>query len=134
MVARIAFALVWGVHGVGMTAGFFSAWFVETPLGFVPEPWVLPGDVGFRGPMGKAWSLIFLAATAATVVSVGALLGGLPWWRDAALAGGVLTLVAVLPWWRTVATGNRFGAVVSAAVVLALTLPQGAPLVRAIGG
>lgn len=126
--------MVWGLHGVGMAAGFFSSWFVEIPLGFVPEPWILPGEVGFNGPVGKAWGLIFLASCATIVASVGALLGELTWWRDAALAGAALSLAAILPWWRTVATGSRFGAVLSLAVVLALCTPQGAPLVRAIGG
>jgi len=123
-----AFLMLWTLHGVGHVAGVLAAW-TNLDQGFeLDREWVLPGAVSITGPLGKLWSVFWLAAAVLTVISSYGLYTGAAWWRGIATYAAAASLAAVLPWARTVSTGALFGAAFSSAVLVTLLVPLDAVL------
>jgi len=123
-VVRWVLVIAWTMHGLGHFAGVLGAFAPPKVSGFKAEnPWLLPGDALVTGPVGRIWSLVWVAAAVLIVLSVYGLFAAAEWWRIAALWGAVASLVAILPWMRTVPPGAIVGALVSTGVIVVLSVP-----------
>jgi hypothetical protein len=80
--------------------------------GFSDRPWVFSSGIILRSTVGRLFSLVWLLSTIGLVAGGVGLLTGQAWWRSAALAGVVASLVAILPWWGAVPPGARAAAVI----------------------
>jgi hypothetical protein len=87
------------MHGIGHSIWFLAAW-TRFGAGVREGPWILPGDVTIRSPLGKVWGLVALLAMVAFVAAAVALLGQATAWRPLTNVGVVLSFIAVVPWLR----------------------------------
>ena len=131
-ILRWVIALAFIGHGIGHVGGFLTAW-TNLPMGFTEQPWVLPGDVLMKSPLGRAFGLLWLVAL---VFLVGAGLGLLlrrTWWPTVGIIGAVLSLVVIVPWWNTAVPGARYGGTLfNLLVLVALLLPWGDRIIEAV--
>lgn len=79
-------------------------------------------------PVGRGFSLLWLASTFFLVSAGVTVLFHLPVWRTLALAGCASSAAAILTWWRAVPPGARFGGLFDLAVILVFISPVGARL------
>lgn len=118
-------------HGLAHLAGVFAPWTKEMQ-GFKDVPWLFSRTITYKSTMGKAFSLVWLAASICLVIAgIGFLLGG-SWWIAMAIAGCICSLVAILPWWNAVVPGARFGALFDILVLIVLISPLKTWLLQAI--
>jgi hypothetical protein len=122
MWTKMLIGVVIVLHGLGHLAGVAAA-FAKGGAGFTDKPWILPGKVSYRGPVGKAWALIWLAAAGLLVAAGIGLMLGAAWWPTLASVGAIVSLVAIVPWWNTVVPGARAGALLDVALLVALLGP-----------
>jgi hypothetical protein len=106
------------MHGVGHITFFLEA-FATSPMGFNPEPWLLPGAFTVTSPVGKAFALLWLLAMLGFVAAAIGLLLRKPWWPSLAVAAAVISLVVLLPWWNAIAPGSRVWVLLADLVVIA---------------
>jgi hypothetical protein len=121
---RVLLALLLAMHGIGHIIWFLAAW---TPIraGVREGPWVLPGDVTIRSPMGKILGLLALLVVAIFVFAAAGLLLKQPWWAGWAELGVFLSFGAVVPWLRQSPGSTAITAIIADIVlmfVLALDL------------
>jgi hypothetical protein len=121
---RVLLALLLVMHGIGHIIWFLAAW---TPIraGVREGPWVLPGDVTIRSPIGKILGLLALLVVAIFVFAAGGLLLKQPWWAGWAEMGVFLSFGAVVPWLRQSPGSTAITAIIADIVlmfVLALDL------------
>lgn len=117
--------LVLLLHGAGHIMGFMAAW-TAVPVGFSDRPWLFSDGITVTGPVGKAFSMLWLLAM---IGSMGAGLGLLlrqEWWPGLAIVSSVLSLMVFIPWWNSAPPGSAVGAVlVDLALIVSLALPWG---------
>jgi hypothetical protein len=113
-------ALVLLGHGLGHTIGPLASFGVKIK-GMAEQPsWLLPGKQGMSGTVGKAWSVLWIAAIVPFVISsVGAFTGEV-WWRDWAIIGSIISIAAILPWWNSVLVGVKGGLLLDIAILIVL--------------
>ena len=128
---RILVVIFLAMHGIGHIIWFLGAW---TPLrlGFKEGPWILPGNVTIRSPLGKAWGLLALLPLLLFVTAAVALLSQQPSWRPAASIGVIISFVAVVPWLRQSPGTTPLNAIVANLVLMfLLALPLSVELTGA---
>jgi hypothetical protein len=124
MVVRWVFLIAWTLHGFGHVAGVLGAFLSPKASGFkVANAWILPGEVLVTGPVGKVWSLFWVASLVLIAASSYGLLTGAEWWRQIALYGAIASLVAIVPWARTVPAGALAGALFDIVVIAMVLVP-----------
>jgi hypothetical protein len=129
---KIVIAIVLLMHGVGHIMGIFAAW-TTVPMGFSNNSWILSGSVTITSPIGRAFSLLWLAATLITVAAGWGLLTNQEWWRPLAIAGAILSLVVFIPWATVAPSGSVVGAIaVDVLVLIALLGPWQEQVVRTL--
>ena len=129
---KIIIALVLLMHGIGHVMGIFAAW-TTVPMGFSDNSWLLSSGVTISSPIGRACSLIWLAAALVTVAAGGGMLTNQEWWRSLALAGAILSLAAFIPWATVAPSGSVAGAiVVDVLTLVALLGPWQEQVTRAL--
>ncbi len=96
---RILVVIILVMHGLAHLIWFLAAW---TPVrtGVKDGPWLLPGNVTIRSPLGKILGLVALLATVVFVLAGLGLLLQQPWWAERTYLGIFLSFVAVVPWFR----------------------------------
>ena len=96
---RILLVVFLVMHGIGHIIWFLAAW---TPVraGVKDGPWLLPGNVTIRSPIGKLLGLLALVVVIVFVVAAAGLLLMEPWWAAVAEFGVFLSFGAVVPWLR----------------------------------
>jgi hypothetical protein len=96
---RVLVVLFLIMHGMVHLLWFLSSW-TSVRTGFRNGPWVLPGDVTIRSPIGKIWGLGGVVVF--VLFSLGAL--GLvlrePAWANWTNLGVFLSYGVVVPFWR----------------------------------
>ena len=96
---RILVALMLVMHGLSHLIWFLAAWTgVRTGVG--DGPWILPGEVTIRSPIGKLLGLLALVVMVVFVTAAVMLLAGLEGWTSVANVGIFLSYGAVVPWLR----------------------------------
>jgi len=108
---RYILAVVLIGHGLANMAGVMAP-FTKSAQGFSDRPWIFSKGITLRTTVGRLWSLVWLLSTIGLVAGGIGLLTGQAWWRTAALAGALASLLAIAPWWRTVPPGARAAAVI----------------------
>jgi hypothetical protein len=121
---RILLAGMLAMHGIGHIIWFLAAW---TPIraGVQDGPWLLPGNVTIRSPIGKVLGLLALVVVVIFVFAAVGLLLKAPWWAGWAEVGVFLSFGAVVPWMRQSPGSTALTAVIANIVlmfVLALDL------------
>ncbi len=116
---RILVVVMLAMHGIAHITWFLAAW---TPIhvGVRDGPWMLPGKVTIRSPIGRVLGLLALVVVITFVAAAASLLFGQPAWRSIANAGVFLSLGAVLPWLRQSPGSLAINAVVADLVLMFL--------------
>ena len=96
---RILVALMLVMHGLSHLIWFLAAW-TGVPTGVGDGPWLLPGEVTIRSPIGKLLGLLALVVVVVFVAAAVMLLAGLEGWTSVANVGIFLSYGAVVPWLR----------------------------------
>jgi hypothetical protein len=128
---RPLFALFLILHGLGHAIWFLGAW---TPVGELrsEQPWLFSGGVTMDSPMGRLLGGLALVAVVGFVAAGWGLLGQQDWWRSAAIASALLSLVVVVPWWDASPGTTSINATLADAAILAIALlPIGHELAEA---
>lgn len=120
---RTLLMIAWGLHGIGHIAGVTGGIWPVTGGFKADQPWLLGGNVLVTSWVGKLWMVPWAAALVLIPASVYGLYTGADWWRQAALAGAIASIVAMVPWARVVPPGALAGVALDIAVVAALLLP-----------
>jgi hypothetical protein len=94
---RLLVALMLLMHGLSHLIWFMASW-TSVRTGVGDGPWVLPGNVTIRSPIGKALGLLALMVVVVFALASLMLLSGLPNWRGVANIGVFLSYGAVVPW------------------------------------
>lgn len=115
------------LHGIGHSMGFLAAW-TRVEVGFSDAPWILPGDVAVKSPVGAAWGVLWAVALVGWVAAGIGVLSRSDSWETLAIASAIASLAAILPWWRTVPGGAKAGALVDVVVLVGLLTPWGRDL------
>jgi len=116
------------MHGLGHTMGFLASW-TGVDVGFSDDPWIFPGDIHIRSPIGKAYGMLWLVALFGWTVTGLGVLDGAEWWPALAKGSAVVSLTAIVPWWRTVPMGAWLGALADVVVFVGLLTMSGAEAV-----
>jgi hypothetical protein len=113
-------ALVLLGHGLGHAIAPIASFGVKIK-GMAERPsWLLPGERGMNSTVGKAWSMIWIAAILPFVISSIGVFIGEPWWRNWAIIGAIISIVAILPWWNSVQAGVKGGLLLDIAILIVL--------------
>jgi hypothetical protein len=96
---RVLVAAVLVMHGLSHILWFLAAW-TSVRTGVGDGPWVLPGQVTIRSPIGKVLGLLALVVVVVFVAAAAMLLASDPGWREVANIGVFLSYGAVVPWLR----------------------------------
>jgi len=96
---RVLVAVVLVMHGLSHTLWFLAAW-TSVRTGVGDGPWVLPGEVTIRSPIGKVLGLLALVVVVVFVAAATMLLASNAGWREVANMGVFLSYGAVVPWLR----------------------------------
>lgn len=116
-VFRVLVVIFLVLHGIGHLIWFMAAW---TPVraGVGDGPWILPGNVTIRSPLGKVLGLLALLAMVAFVLSAIALLLQELWWAGLTNIGIFLSFGAVVPWLRQSPGSSAINAIVADLVLM----------------
>ena len=87
------------LHGIAHIIWFLAAW-THVSAGVKDGPWILPGDVTIRSPIGKLLGLLALLVVFIFVFAALLLLLREPAWAGWAEMGVFLSFGAVVPWLR----------------------------------
>ena len=98
-IAVLLVAIVLVMHGLSHILWFLAAW-TSVHTGVGDGPWVLPGAVTIRSPIGKMLGLLALIVVVVFIAAALMLLASLPSWREVANIGVFLSYGAVVPWLR----------------------------------
>jgi hypothetical protein len=129
---KIVIAIVLLMHGIGHVMGIFAAW-TTVPMGFSANSWLFSSGVTISSPIGRAFSLLWLAAALVTVAAGWGLLTNQDWWRTLAIAGAILSLAVFIPWMSVAPTGSVIGAIaVDVLTLVALLGPWQEQVSRAL--
>jgi hypothetical protein len=112
------------LHGLAHTVGILGTW-TRVDVGFRDEPWLLPGRVRLRSPIGYAFGAVWLVALIGWVVAGAGAIAGTEWWPALAVGSAVVSLAAMVPWWGAMPPGVRLGVLANVVVVVALLSPLG---------
>ena len=126
----LAFLLV--MHGLAHVTGLVGA-FSSGEQAFEDKPWIFSQGVTARGPVGKAWALLWLLAALGLAGAGLGLALGWSGWPTLAVVAAVLSLVAIVPWLRVVPPGAWAGALLDLLIVVALLPPWAARIVEFLG-
>lgn len=96
---RILVAILLLMHGLTHVLWFLASW-TSVRTGVGDGPWLLPGDVTIRSPIGKVQGLLALVAVAVFGTAAMLLFADLPGWTTVANLGVFISIAAVLPWVR----------------------------------
>lgn len=118
-VFRILVVVFLAMHGLGHIIWFLAAW---TPIraGVRDGPWILPGNVTIRSPIGRLLGLLALVVLIAFVVAAVGLLSKEPWWAALTEIGVYLSFVAVVPWLRQSPGTTPINAIIANLVLMFL--------------
>ena len=122
MVFKYVLAFLLVMHGLAHVTGMVGA-FSSGEQAFDDAPWIFSPGVTARGPVGKAWALLWLLAALGLARSGVGLALGWSGWPTLAVVAAVLSLVAILPWVRVVPPGAWAGASLDLALVVGLLSP-----------
>ena len=128
---KYVFAFLIVMHGLAHMTGILGT-LVSGEQAFGDEPWIFSGNVTAQSAIGKAWSFIWLLSLMALIGAGLGLLFGQGWWPRLAVAAAGVSLLAILPWLRVVPPGAYAGAVVDAAIFVALLAPWADKVVAAV--
>lgn len=98
-VFRVIVVLVVCTHGIAHLLWFLASW-TSLRTGVGDGPWLLPGEITIRSPIGRVLGLLALIVVVVFVLAALLLLAGQPGWRDVANVGIFLSYAAVVPWLR----------------------------------
>jgi hypothetical protein len=115
-------ALPLTMHGLANLGGAIAPW-TRDMQGFKDTPWLLSKNVTFKSPIGRAFSLLWLASTILLVAAGAGVFLQQPWWPSAAIVGCLCSFLSIVPWWKAVVPGAYFGAFFDLVVVLLLSSP-----------
>jgi hypothetical protein len=132
MFLKYLFAFLLVMHGLAHVTGLVGA-FSSGEQAFEDKPWIFSQGVTARGPVGKAWALIWLLAALGLAGSGLGLALGWSGWPTLALAAAVLSLAAIVPWLRVVPPGAWAGALLDLLIVVALLPPWADRIVELLG-
>lgn len=110
-------------HGIAHLSGVFAC-FGRRNAGFAERPCVFSGRITLHTPIGRAFSLVWLAASVTLVGSGLGLLLGQDWWTGLAVAAAALSLLAILSWWNAVPPGAKVGAAFDLLILVAAVQPR----------
>ena len=111
------------MHGIGHVIWFLGAW-TSIRVGMKDGPWILPGNVIIRSPLGRLWGLLALLALIYLEAAAVALLGQSASWRQMTYVGVIVSLVAVTPWLRQSPGSTPINAILAdMALLFVLALP-----------
>jgi len=96
---RLLVVALLAMHGIAHLIWFLAAW---TPIrtGVGDGPWILPGNVTIRSPIGRALGLLALAVAFVFVFAAMGLLLRQLWWAGWVEIGVFMSFGAVVPWVR----------------------------------
>jgi len=96
---RLLVVVLLTMHGITHLIWFLAAW---TPIrtGVGGGPWILPGNVTIRSPIGRVLGLLALAVVCIFVFAAMGLLLKQPWWAGWVEIGVFMSFGAVVPWLR----------------------------------
>jgi hypothetical protein len=109
-------------HGLAHLAGALAP-LARRDLGFAERPWVFSTSITLHTAVGRAFSLVWLAASAGLVGAGLGLLFEQDWWAALALVAASLSLGVILTWWKAVPPGARVGAAFDLLILLAALQP-----------
>lgn len=120
---RILVIVFLAMHGIGHIIWFLAAW-TSVGAGVRDGPWILPGNVTIRSPLGKLWGILALLALVLLGAAALALLGQQAGWRQLTYVGVMVSLVAVTPWLRQSPGTTPINAIIAdLALLFVLALP-----------
>lgn len=123
-ILKLAVAGVVGAHGIGHVLGWMPAVGMATFAGVSGRSWALTGMVGEHAARVAA-GLLFVVPTVGFAAAAVALLAGVPWWRQVAVASAVVSLGAIALYPQAFPTSSTIGAVAVDLVVLYAVLVAG---------
>jgi hypothetical protein len=132
MLIRLLFAVPLIVHGLAHMSGLAAAW-GKTGSGFEPEPWIFSSGITLQSSVGRAWSLLWLAAGLGFVGAGLGLLFVQEWWPALVVSAAVVALVAMVPWWNSVPPGAKAGMVFDLMILLLSLSPLRNSVLRLAG-
>ena len=116
---RILLVVFLVMHGVAHLIWFLAAW---TPIraGVRDGPWILPGNVTIRSPIGRALGLLALAVVFVFVFAAIGLLLKQVWWAGWTEVGVFMSFGAVMPWLRQSPGSTAITAIIANIVLMFL--------------
>jgi len=129
---KVLFAILLIMHGLAHMTGPRGFWSSGSQA-FAEKAWLFSKGVTPHSAVGWAFGLVWLVAVAGFVGAGLGLLFGQDWWPTLAVAAAVVSLVAIIPWVRVVPPGAWAGACFDLVILVALLLPWGSQLVKALG-
>ncbi len=132
MLLKVLLAFLLVMHGLAHITGLVGA-FASGEQAFEDKPWIFSQGVSARGPVGKAWTLLWLLAALGLAGSGLGLALGWSGWPTLAMVATALSLVAIVPWLRVVPPGAWAGALLDLLIVVALVPPWSARIVEFLG-
>lgn len=128
---RILVVIFLAMHGIGHIIWFLGAW-TSFKVGVKDGPWILPGNITIRSPLGKIWGLLALLALVVFISAAVALLGMDDTWRQLANLGVIVSFIAVVPWLRQSPGSTPINAIIANLVLMfLLALPLSVELTGA---
>jgi len=105
------------LHGLIHLMGFAAIWQIG-PSNAVSSVPALPPHLAPASPLVAGLGILWLAAALIFLVAAAGLAMSSVWWRIAAGAASLLSLLLCVMWWNDA----RFGAVVDIAILVGLTI------------
>ena len=96
---RVLLIVMLCAHGISHVIWFLASW-TSLDVGVKGGPWVLPGDVTIRSPIGRVLGVLALVVVVVFNLAALALVLGSPGWTTIANVGVFLSYGAVVPWLR----------------------------------
>ncbi len=120
---RILVAVMLVMHGLSHIIWFLASW-TSVRTGVGDGPWILPGDVTIKSPLGKALGLLALVVVVVFVTAGAMLLAGLADWNGIANIGIFLSYGAVVPWLRQSPGSWGVTTVIANVILMFLVTPE----------
>ncbi len=114
-------------HGLAHLSGVFAPW-TKSLMGYADASWLFSNRITLSSPPGRAYSLVWLAASTCLVIGGAGAIARQKFWIPAAVLGCALSLAAILPWWKAVPPGAKVGAAFDLLVIAILLSPIAAKL------
>ena len=116
---RILLVVFIAMHGAVHIIWFLAAW---TPIraGVKDGPWILPGNITIRSPLGRALGLLALAVVFVFLFAAIGLLLKQVWWAGWAEVGVFMSFGAVVPWLRQSPGSTAITAIIANIVLMFL--------------